>query len=58
LDDTERLPCLSADCGAFGVIEALTSTLLPLAAKIAREFANIRGLPHPEIEIAAQEAPA
>jgi RNA polymerase sigma factor (sigma-70 family) len=30
--------------------------LLPLAAKIAREFANIPGLPHSEIEMAAQEA--
>ena len=30
--------------------------LLPLAAKIAREFANIPGLPHAEIEITAQES--
>ncbi len=30
--------------------------LLPLAAKIAREFGNIPGLPHAEIELAAQEA--
>lgn len=30
--------------------------LLPLAAKIAREFVNIPGLPHSEIEMAAQEA--
>ena len=30
--------------------------LLPLAAKIAREFSNIPGLPHAEIEIVAQEA--
>ena len=29
---------------------------LPLAAKIAREFGNIPGLPHAEIEMAAQEA--
>jgi RNA polymerase sigma factor (sigma-70 family) len=29
---------------------------LPLAAKIAREFSNIPGLPHAEIELAAQEA--
>jgi RNA polymerase sigma factor (sigma-70 family) len=30
--------------------------LLPLAARIAREFSNIPGLPHAEIEIGAQEA--
>jgi RNA polymerase sigma factor (sigma-70 family) len=30
--------------------------LLPLAARIAREFDNIPGLPHTEIELAAQEA--
>jgi len=30
--------------------------LLPLATKIAREFKNIPGLPHAEIEMAAQEA--
>jgi RNA polymerase sigma factor (sigma-70 family) len=30
--------------------------LLPLATKIAREFDNIPGLPHAEIEIVAQEA--
>ena len=30
--------------------------LLPLAAKIAREFENIPGLPFAEIELAAQEA--
>ncbi len=30
--------------------------LLPLAAKISREFSNIPGLPHAEIEMAAQEA--
>jgi RNA polymerase sigma factor (sigma-70 family) len=30
--------------------------LLPLASKIAREFDNIPGLPHAEIELAAQEA--
>jgi RNA polymerase sigma factor (sigma-70 family) len=35
----------------FRVIE-----LLPLAARIAREFDNIPGLPHAEIELAAQEA--
>jgi RNA polymerase sigma factor (sigma-70 family) len=29
---------------------------LPLTAKIAREFSNIPGLPHAEIELAAQEA--
>ncbi len=37
-------------------MEARVSELLPLAAKIAREFDNITGLPHAEIEIAAQEA--
>ncbi len=30
--------------------------LLSLAAKIAREFSNIPGLPHAEIDLAAQEA--
>jgi len=30
--------------------------LLPLAAKIAREFSNIPGLPHAEIDLTAQEA--
>jgi RNA polymerase sigma factor (sigma-70 family) len=30
--------------------------LLPLAAKMSREFSNIPGLPHAEIEMAAQEA--
>ena len=29
---------------------------LPLAAKIARKSSNIPGLPHAEIEMAAQEA--
>ncbi len=37
-------------------MEAQAIGLLPLAAKIAREFANIPGLPHAEIELAAQEA--
>jgi AAA lid domain len=37
-------------------MEELANDLLPLAAKIAREFANIPGLPHAEIELAAQEA--
>lgn len=32
------------------------NALLPLAAKIAREFSNIPGIPHAEIEVAAQEA--
>ena len=32
------------------------TALLPLAGKIAREFSNIPGLPHAEIEIAAEEA--
>jgi RNA polymerase sigma factor (sigma-70 family) len=32
------------------------SEFLPLAAQIAREFSNIPGLPHAEIELAAQEA--
>lgn len=38
------------------MIEARVNELLPLAAKIAREFSNIPGLPHAEIELAAQEA--
>jgi len=37
-------------------MEAQVIELLPLAAKIAREFSNIPGLPHAEIELAAQEA--
>lgn len=37
-------------------MSAEINKLLPLAAKIAREFANIPGLPHAEIELAAQEA--
>ena len=37
-------------------MEARANELLPLAAKIAREFDSIPGLPHAEIEIAAQEA--
>jgi RNA polymerase sigma factor (sigma-70 family) len=37
-------------------MEALVNELLPLAAKIAREFSNIPGLPHAEIDLAAQEA--
>jgi len=37
-------------------METLVKELLPLAAKIAREFDNIPGLPHAEIEMAAQEA--
>lgn len=37
-------------------MEAQAIGLLPLAAKIAREVANIPGLPHAEIELAAQEA--
>lgn len=37
-------------------MEQRMNELLPLAAKIAREFSNIPGLPHAEIEIAAQEA--
>jgi len=37
-------------------MEAQVKELLPLAAKIAREFDNIPGLPHAEIEMAAQEA--
>ncbi len=37
-------------------MQAWVNELLPLAAKIAREFANIPGLPHAEIEMAAQEA--
>jgi len=37
-------------------MEPRVNDLLPLAGKIAREFANIPGLPHSEIEMAAQEA--
>jgi RNA polymerase sigma factor (sigma-70 family) len=37
-------------------MEDRVNELLPLAAKIAREFSNIPGLPHAEIELAAQEA--
>ncbi|MCF7732827.1 MAG: sigma-70 family RNA polymerase sigma factor [Akkermansiaceae bacterium] len=37
-------------------MDGRVNELLPLAAKIAREFANIPGLPHAEIEMAAQEA--
>jgi RNA polymerase sigma factor (sigma-70 family) len=37
-------------------MEAQVKALLPLATKIAREFNNIPGLPHAEIEMAAQEA--
>ncbi len=37
-------------------MEARINELLPLAEKIAREFDNIPGLPHAEIEMAAQEA--
>jgi RNA polymerase sigma factor (sigma-70 family) len=37
-------------------MEERMKELLPLAAKIAREFDNIPGLPFAEIELAAQEA--
>ena len=37
-------------------MEERVKQLLPLATKIAREFNNIPGLPHAEIELAAQEA--
>jgi RNA polymerase sigma factor (sigma-70 family) len=37
-------------------MNAQVNQLLPLATKIAREFDNIPGLPHAEIELAAQEA--
>jgi RNA polymerase sigma factor (sigma-70 family) len=37
-------------------MEERVNKLLPLATKIAREFSNIPGLPHAEIELAAQEA--
>jgi RNA polymerase sigma factor (sigma-70 family) len=37
-------------------MDSQVTELLPLAAKIAREFSNIPGLPHAEIELAAQEA--
>lgn len=38
------------------MIEERINELLSLAARIAREFSNIPGLPHAEIEIVAQEA--
>lgn len=41
---------------ALLVMDSQVNELLPLAAKIAREFSNIPGLPHAEIELAAQEA--
>jgi RNA polymerase sigma factor (sigma-70 family) len=37
-------------------MEERVNELLPLAAKIAREFSNIPGLSHAEIDLAAQEA--
>lgn len=37
-------------------MEERVNELLPLAAKVAREFSNIPGLPHAEINLAAQEA--
>ncbi len=37
-------------------MEERVNKLLPLATKIAREFSNIPGLPHAEIELPAQEA--
>ena len=37
-------------------MEERVKQLLPLATKIAREFDNIPGLPHAEIELTAQEA--
>lgn len=37
-------------------MEERVNNHLPLAARIAREFSNIPGLPQAEIEIAAQEA--
>lgn len=37
-------------------MEQRVNELLPLAAKIAREFGNIPGLPFAEIELSAQEA--
>ena len=37
-------------------MEERVNELLPLATKIAREFDNIPGLPHAEIELAALEA--
>ena len=37
-------------------MEARVNELLPLATRIAREFSNIPGLPHAEIELVAQEA--
>jgi RNA polymerase sigma factor (sigma-70 family) len=37
-------------------MEERVNELLPLAGQIAREFSNIPGLPHAEIDLAAQEA--
>ncbi len=37
-------------------MEERVNELLPLTAKIAREFSNIPNLPHAEIEIVAQKA--
>lgn len=37
-------------------MESQVNALIPLAARIAREFSNIPGLPHAEIEITAREA--
>jgi RNA polymerase sigma factor (sigma-70 family) len=37
-------------------MEERINELLPLASKIAKDFSNIPGLPHAEIELAAQEA--
>lgn len=36
-------------------MEARVNEFLPLAAKIAREFSNIPGLPHAEIDLAAHK---
>ncbi len=38
------------------MMEERVNELLPLAAKIARVFGNITGLPFAEIELSAQEA--
>ena len=40
----------------FIAMDEMVNDLLPLAAKIAWDFDNIPGLPHAEIEMAAQEA--
>jgi RNA polymerase sigma factor (sigma-70 family) len=43
-------------CYRITVMDERVDGLLPLAARIAREFSNIPGLPFAEIELSAQEA--